>query len=164
MNMNRISHFRGLQKYETWASGKTIEALRSAAGVSGDRAAFERARGIFAHVQGARHEWFFRLGQIAKRPWVMFPEWSLDECAADAARLDGLWASYLETLTDADLDVEVHYKSNEGKPFTSLRRDILTHVYNHSTYHRGQIAILVKMAGGTPPDTTDFVVSTRRVG
>ncbi len=162
--MNRIEHFRGLQAYEIWASGKTIAALRSAAEASGDRAAFDRARGIFAHIQGARHEWFFRLGQIARRPWVMFPDWSIDECAADAARLDGLWTGYLERLTDADLDVEVSYKSNEGKPFASLRRDILTHVYNHSTYHRGQIAILVKMAGGTAPDTTDFIVSTRRVG
>jgi|ERR1043165_202317 uncharacterized damage-inducible protein DinB len=153
--MNRISHFRALQKYETWASAKTIQALRSADS--------PRARGIFAHIQMARHEWLFRLGQIDKRPWTMFPDWPIDQCAADAARLDSLWAAYLETLSDDDLEAEVAYKSNEGKPFMSLRRDILTHVYNHSTYHRGQIAILVKQAGGTPPDSTDYIVSSRTV-
>jgi len=94
----------------------------------------------------------------------MFPDWGLDECEADAKRLDGLWTAYLESLSDANLDAEVRYHSTEGKPFASLRRDILTHVYNHSTYHRGQIAILVKLAGGTPPDTTDFIVFSRQAG
>ncbi len=160
--MDRIEHFKSLQRYETWASAQSIAALRSAAG--GDPTLFDRARGIFAHVQGARHEWLSRLGHVAKRSWVMFPAWSLDECATDAERLDGLWTSYLGTLTDADLDAEVRYHSNDGRPFTSRRRDILTHVYNHSTYHRGQIAILVKLAGGTPPDTTDFIVLNRQAG
>lgn len=94
----------------------------------------------------------------------MFPEWTVDEAAADAERLDGLWTAYLAILSDAELDGEVEYRSNEGKPFVSRRRDMLTHVYNHATYHRGQIAVLVKMAGGSPPDTTDFVVFARRSG
>lgn len=158
--MSRVAHFQAMQRYEEWASGKTLDALRTAEG--GGAAEFKRAMGIFGHIQSARHEWLFRFGQIAKRPWVMFPDWTVDEAAADAKRLDGLWSAFLAKLTDADLDGEVEYKSNEGKPFASRRRDMLTHVYNHSTYHRGQIALLVKMAGGTPPDSTDFVVFSRR--
>lgn len=157
--MSRLDHFKTLQRYETWASAKSLAALRTG---SGDH--LTRARGIFAHIQMARHEWLFRLGHIDRRPWTMFPEWNADQCEADAHRLDEQWSAYLNTLSETDLDGEVHYKSNEGKPFASLRRDILTHVYNHSTYHRGQIAILVKLAGGTPPDTTDFVVLTRHTG
>ena len=157
--MNRLTHFQTLQDYESWASAKCLQALRAAP--DNDHSA--RARGIFAHIQSARHVWLFRLGHIARRPWVMFPEWTIDQCESDAASLDEHWSAYLKTITEADLDGEVHYHSNEGKPFTSLRRDILTHVYNHSTYHRGQIAMLVKLAGGTPPDT-DFIINTRRPG
>lgn len=162
--MSRIEHFRALHRYEEWASGKTVAALQSAEGASGDRGAFKRAVGIFGHIQSARHEWLARLGRIERRPWVMFPEWSVEAAAADAARLDRAWAEYLSVLTDAELDDEVKYSSTEGKPWVSLRRDILTHVYNHSTYHRGQIAVLVRQAGGTPPDSTDFIVQSRRAG
>ena len=157
--MNRVDHHRGLQRYETWASGKTLAAMRTGAGEH-----IARARGIFAHIQMARHEWLARLGYHQRRTWIMFPDWDVDQCQADADRLDNLWTAYLDTLTDADLDAEVRYHSNECKPFTSLRRDILTHVYNHSTYHRGQIAILVKLAGGIPPDATDFIVLSRQAG
>lgn len=148
-------------RYEQWASARTIASLRSAAAATGDRGAFDRARGIFGHIQMARHEWLFRLGQIARRPWIMFPDWTVEDAAADAARLDEAWGEYIATLTETDLDVEVKYVSNEGKAFASLRRDILTHVFNHSTYHRGQIALLVKAAGGTP-ESTDFVLFSRR--
>jgi uncharacterized damage-inducible protein DinB len=157
--MTRLAHFQSLQRYETWASARSLAALRTCPET--DHAA--RARGIFAHIQSARHVWLFRLGHIAKRPWVMFPEWTVDQCEADATRLDQAWAAYLETLADADLDEPVHYHSNDGHPFTSLRCDILTHVYNHSTYHRGQIALLVRLAGGTPTDT-DFIIHTRQPG
>jgi uncharacterized damage-inducible protein DinB len=162
--MSRVAHFRELQKYEEWASGKTLAALRSAEATQGDPEAFKRALGIFGHMQSARHEWLARLGRIQRRPWVMFPGWMIDEAAADAARLDGEWRTYLADLTDEVLDEDVRYTSNEGVPWVSVRREILTHVYNHSTYHRGQIAILVKLAGGTPPDTTDFIVNSRRPG
>lgn len=158
-----VEHFRTLQRYEQWAGARVVASLRSALAAGGDRASSDRARGIFGHIQMARHEWLFRLGQISKRQWIMFPDWSVDECAADAARLDGAWSAYLSNLTDADLDGEVRYTSNEGKPFVSLRRDILTHVFNHSTYHRGQIALLVKTAGGAPA-ATDFVLYSRQAG
>ena len=161
--MMHVEHFLTMQRYEQWASGRTIASLRSAHAASGDRGSFDRARGIFAHIQMARHEWLFRLGHVARRPWVMFPDWTVDDASADAARLDEAWNAYLATLTDPDLDREVRYASNEGKPFVSLRRDILTHVFNHSTYHRGQIALLVKTAGGSP-ESTDFVLYSRQTG
>ncbi|MBX3376381.1 MAG: DUF664 domain-containing protein [Phycisphaeraceae bacterium] len=162
-NSPRVEHFRNLQRYEQWAGARVVASLRSAHAAAVDRASSDRARGIFGHIQMARHEWLFRLGQIPKRPWIMFPDWSVEECAADAARLDGAWSAYLANLGDADLDGEVRYTSNEGKPFVSLRRDILTHVINHSTYHRGQIALLVKAAGGAP-EATDFVLYSRQAG
>lgn len=162
--MNRVAHFRELQRYEGWASARSIAALRTAENASGDPAAFKRALGIFGHIQSARHEWLARLGRIQRRPWVMFPGWTIEEADVDASRLDTEWGAYLDGLTDAALDEDVPYTSLDGKPWVSLRREILTHVYNHSTYHRGQIAILVKLAGGTPPDSTDFVLFSRRPG
>lgn len=38
--------------------------------------------------------------------------------------------------------------------------DILTQLFGHSWYHRGQIALLVRACGGQPAET-DFVFWTR---
>lgn len=164
------THFQRLHEYETWAGGEVIASLRATQTLLGEAlgnashpptAAFRRASGIFAHTQMARHEWLSRLGAVERRPWAMFPEWTIEQCQADAQRLDRLWADYLARAEAERLDEVVTYYSTEGKPFTSTRGDILTHVYNHSSYHRGQIAMLVKQAGGTPA-STDFIVYIRR--
>jgi uncharacterized damage-inducible protein DinB len=54
------------------------------------------------------------------------------------------------------------YRSLKGIESTSSLRDILTHVVNHSTYHRGQIARGIKAKGGVPP-VTDFIAFAREV-
>ena len=40
-----------------------------------------------------------------------------------------------------DFDKRIAYENSEGKQFINTFKDILFHVINHSTYHRGQIAL-----------------------
>jgi uncharacterized damage-inducible protein DinB len=167
-----VSHYQRMQEYEAWAGGEVIASLRGVEALLGDavgpgggatmqtQAVFKRARGIFAHLQMARHEWLSRLGGVARRPWIMFPDWSVDECDADRSRLDALWWAYLQRPEAEDLAGVVTYQSTEGRGFANPRGDILAHVYNHSSYHRGQIAMLVRQCGGTPA-SSDFIVFSR---
>ena len=70
------------------------------------------------------------------------------------------WAAYLDGLTEAGLDRAFEYKSLDAGSFRNLTGDILTQLFGHSLYHRGQIASLVKAAGGEPA-VTDFVFWSR---
>ena len=47
-----------------------------------------------------------------------------------------------------------------GEPHRSTVREIVAHVALHGSYHRGQIALLVREGGGTPLPT-DFIVWAR---
>jgi uncharacterized damage-inducible protein DinB len=53
----------------------------------------------------------------------------------------------LEILASVDLSTEIAYSTSKGEPFSNSVRDILFHVINHSTYHRGQIMTALKEAG-----------------
>ncbi len=44
----------------------------------------------------------------------------------------------------------INYKTSNGKAFQNTVQDILFHVVNHSTYHRGQIATDCKLHDITP--------------
>ena len=70
------------------------------------------------------------------------------------------WTAYLEGLSEAALDRAFEYKSLDAGWFRSVIGDILTQLFGHSLYHRGQIASLVKAAGGQPA-ATDFVYWSR---
>ncbi|MBL8757275.1 MAG: DinB family protein [Phycisphaerae bacterium] len=159
--MNLLDHHRSMLAYEREASRRVLGALVS---VPADRRGdppFVRARGILSHVQLARRMWLSRLGAIAKPEWVMFPDWPLDKLDAEMTDLDRLWANYLEPLREAELSNQVRYASTEGVAYVSTIHEILTHVHNHSTYHRGQVAMLLAQVGGQRA-VTDFIALTRR--
>ncbi len=158
--MSRLAHFRSLLDYDRRATELTLASIDSVTPEQRTNPAFARARGIIAHVQSARHEWLARLGHLPRRAWVMFPDWSTEQTRDDARRLDTAWAAYLATITEDELDTPIAYSSVEGVRWVSRTADILTHVLNHATYHRGQVAMLVKACGGTPA-STDFITLTR---
>jgi uncharacterized damage-inducible protein DinB len=54
----------------------------------------------------------------------------------------------------------ITYTNTHGQTFTQPLQDLLFHILNHSTYHRGQLAQLLRQQGFTPP-ATDFVYFNR---
>ena len=122
-----------------------------------------RAAEVMGHINSARYEWLVRLGVLAKRPFVMWPTCGIDEVERESVMLDGAWRAFLAGMDDTKLAVSVRYSSVEGTPWVSTVEEIVTHVLNHSTYHRGQISMLVQAAGGERA-TTDFIGITRRSG
>lgn len=137
---------------------QTVEQL----GLASLAAPYERAVAIFCHIQAARRLWLHRVAPDATTfpPDGLFPVWELRKAEREAKELDGLWSAYITSLPGKDLSRAVAYKSTEGLAYDSTLADILTHVVNHSTYHRGQIANLVA-ATGTKPEVTDFIALTR---
>jgi len=81
------------------------------------------------------------------------------ECA-DVATLRERWtevereqSKFLDGLTDADLVRRITYENLAGVPWTYSLRHMLQHIVNHSTYHRGQVAAMLRQLGAVPPPT-----------
>ena len=89
-----------------------------------------------------------------------WPDLSLADCEALAEEMSKLYAMLLDTLTEDDLDSVASYKNSKGIAYRTSFRDIFTHVLFHSTYHRGQVAMAVRMAGGVPA-YTDYIAFVR---
>ena len=159
----RIAHFMGMLHYESEANLLVLRSLDDIAAPRKEDPAFGRALGIFAHMQIARRVWLGRLENNPHKPDEWFPRWNTDRLRFEARDLNRLWESYLHHLPVGGLDVELQYSSSDGRAFTSKVSDILTHVFNHSTYHRGQIAMLVTECGGQRA-VTDFIAITRQSG
>lgn len=163
-----IDHFRRLFEYEFRCTPLVHEGLvRSResierTGLAALAAPFERAVAIWSHVQAARRTWLVRLGRPIEAPGDgLFPIWPIDKARAEAETMDAAWRGYIEALDARELARVTRYTSTEGKAYDTDVRDILTHVVNHSSYHRGQIASLIA-ATGTKPPITDYVFFCRR--
>lgn len=159
--MSIIEHYKSLQRYEAWANARSIESIESVPAISRGAMQHTRALQVMSHSQIARTVWLSRLQGKVERVSDWFPPWTIAEIREKAGGQDRDWESFLGTVTEPDIARAVRYTSSEGVAYESTVGEIITHVYNHSTYHRGQVARLVTEAGGKRA-STDFIALTRR--
>ena len=115
-----------------------------------------------AHLIAARRMWLYRFG-VAKENAELFPRnVQFSALAGRLAEMEAGWSEYLEKLTDSELERVFEYQSYEGSRFRNTVADILTQLFGHSWYHRGQIAAMVR-ALGAEPAVTDFVYWSREL-
>ena len=53
-------------------------------------------------------------------------------------------------LSEADWSREASYKTLAGKPFNTPLWQIVLHVVNHGSYHRGQVTNMLRQLGVKP--------------
>jgi uncharacterized damage-inducible protein DinB len=81
------------------------------------------------------------------------------ELRAAQQAIDAWYVEYTAALKNEEEPVNFTFIG--GGPATLSRRDILLHVVNHGTYHRGNVAAMMYQLGAVPP-TTDLPVFQRR--
>jgi uncharacterized damage-inducible protein DinB len=64
---------------------------------------------------------------------------------------------FITGLNEEKLNKIISYTSTEGKSFSYPLWQMLKHLINHSTYHRGQVATLLRQVG-VAPKSTDLIV------
>ena len=130
-----------------------LESLRSAQNPPA------RAIELYAHILGAEHVWIAR---IHSRPATVavWPALTLDQCEEISAANNESFAQIVKTLNPAALGKQISYRNSAGASFTSTLEEILLHVSLHGSYHRGQIAIMLRESGDTPVPT-DFIAFAR---
>jgi len=67
----------------------------------------------------------------------------------------------LRIVQEVDMEALLTYKNSSGAEFSDKAKDILFHIINHSTYHRAQIALLLR-EGGIEPMNTDYIFYKRQ--
>ncbi len=117
-----------------------------------------KAISLFNHVLNAQHIWASRILGTASL-YAVWQEHSPEAFSNVSAVNFKLFSAIFENV---ELTQEITYAKSNGDIFSNLVNDILFHVINHSTYHRGQIASLFKLNGIEPP-VTDYIILKREM-
>lgn len=114
----------------------------------------DRAMSLYAHIVAIEHAWLARFEQRTAEH-SQWPEWSLEAASALAASsAAGLHAIVIAAGSQGLYDT-ITYRTRTGVEGRNALWEILMHIVQHGTYHRGQIALLVREGGGVPA-STDF--------
>ena len=140
--------------YTAWASRRILDA---AAALSHDElmhdfgTADKSVLGTLLHVYGADVGWIERMYGNSPRTRPYPDDASLAWLQAEWPRIWERWKVYVAGLTDGGAEAEVAYTSMKGDAFRSPAWQIVMHVVNHGTHHRGQAAGFLRSLGKTPP-------------
>jgi uncharacterized damage-inducible protein DinB len=87
---------------------------------------------------------------------------------ADLAALRQAWAdeergvrALVNSLDDARIQRVVEFKLLNGTPSAASMWQMVQHVVNHASYHRGQITTMLRQIGAAPPKSMDMIAYYR---
>ncbi|MFO7525457.1 MAG: DinB family protein [Ignavibacteriaceae bacterium] len=153
--MDFKEHFIHLFIYIDWATKESVKSIKKLDDPS------DRLLTIISHIVATEQLWYDRVTQ-AKIPISPWEKYSLDECITQSSIITSKWIRLLEERGEEGLSEIITYLNTKGDKFKNSLMDIVFHTINHSSYHRAQVALLVRDAGGEPA-LTDYIVYARSV-
>jgi len=135
-----LSQFKKLFGYDHYENAAVLNLMNSA-GYPADAVRF------MAHMLAAQQIWLNRCHGLPAIAGALWPDWPATELTRINDKNHAAWKTYLDTLSDADLQNVVDYKNLRGESFSDRLIDVLSHVINHGTHHRAQTGQVLKQAG-----------------
>jgi len=141
--------------YAAWASRRLVEAgaALSEEELTRDfRTADRSVLGTLVHIYAADRIW---MGRIQGNPPARFidPErdMHLTVLENDWPQLHLRWREWAAAQTDDSILRKAVYKDLKGNPYETPLWQIVLHLVNHGTHHRGQVSGFLRTMGRTPP-------------
>ena len=152
-----MDEIRALYAFNRWATLRFLDALDGLTPEELTRdlkSSFPSVLATATHMLGA--EWIWLERWLRRSPGGFPDMTALDSVAAVRARWMELWQeqeTFLEGLGDDDMARPVTYRTMAGDTLTQPLGELLRHVVNHATYHRGQLTTLLRQLGHAAPGT-----------
>ncbi len=143
-------YFLRLFQYNSWANRRVLGAIEH-----GNPADNEPLK-LFAHILAAEKIWLNRMKRVTNSSVSVFPDLPVEGCRPLLAENVRAWTEYVEMHQEDEFFRILSYRNLKGEECSAAAVDILAHVVNHGTYHRGQISRSLRLQGLEPP-STDFI-------
>jgi len=123
---------------------------------------FNSVRDTMAHICAAERIWITRL-KGEKPQGLQKPDRLPDVDAArrEWAELEGEMREQLARLGPEDVERTIQYQDLRGNDQSDVLWQMLQHVVNHGTYHRGQITTMLRQLDAAPPKSMDLIAFYR---
>lgn len=150
--------------YSQWAHKRLLDMINS---LSADQhhetvaSSFNSLYKTVFHIWEAESLWFVRLNEkAAKAPGGSFDN-SMKQLSSALELVDQQWIDWVLEKTDSQLTEKLQYTNKAGQTFYQAIDILLTHIFNHNTYHNGQLVTMLRSLKVENIPGTDFVAWSR---
>ena len=150
-------------RFSQWAHKSLLELIRTLTPEQQHAtipSSFDSLYKTVFHVWGAESLWLGRLKQepvtISGDPF----DKSMENLSGALEKVDQSWVDWISNQKDEQLTEKLHYKNKAGLPFHQSYDLLLHHIFNHNTYHNGQLVTMLRALGVDKIPATDFIAWT----
>jgi len=140
--------------YSAWASNRLMDA---ASKLSPDelgrdfQTADKTVRDTLAHIFGADRIWLARVQGTSPGPYLTDEDRDFPTLQREWPALLERWREFAAPLNDESVLAVIPYKDLRGNAWQQSFWQIILHVVNHGTHHRGMVSGFLRSMGHTPP-------------
>jgi uncharacterized damage-inducible protein DinB len=140
--------------YTAWASQRLVHAIET---IPSDHLTHDfqtsdhSILGTLVHTFAADRIWLGRVKGERITSFLSDGDYNLHVLQIDWPLLYGKWNEWAASLTDQSVTAPIGYTDIKGNPYTSTPWEIVLHLVNHGTHHRGQVSGFLRSLGHTPP-------------
>jgi len=163
------THFVMMANYNEWANARLYRVagtLNEALYRKEVGAYFGSLHGTLNHLLVADRIWMRRLTGTGEHPAKLNAILFEDLPALHAARVeeDSRIIAFVQSLEEPAFEEVWDYRTLNGTPQRQRRREILAHLFNHETHHRGQAHAILTVLGIAEPEPLDLLIMQRDKG
>lgn len=145
-------YFLKLYYYNVWSTNRILNCLKR------QNVNDEKILTLMGHVVAAQYLWLHRIKGLPPPAVKLWGSYTLSQLLVMAEDIGKQWLEFVEG--NDNFDRELTYTNYVNELYTNNVETIMIHLVNHSSYHRAQIAMLLRQKG-LEPVNTDFITYDR---
>jgi Uncharacterized protein conserved in bacteria len=151
-----------LYDYHIWANERMMNHLKSLPGeilLKEVDLGFKSIAEVIGHIVSVDEVWFSRIKEEPSASLANKQFSNIEEAGNYMNNLQSQIREYL--LSVHDMEKSVTYRNTAGQEFRNSIAEIVQHVVNHGTYHRGNISTILRHLGYSGIQT-DYIAYLRK--
>jgi len=140
-----------LYSYDRWANARILDAV---SGLTEEQFTMDMKsshgsiRDTLSHILAAEWIWLERWNGVSPKALLnpsAFP--TVGALRERWSEVERGYNEFIERITDASLDMVITYTNTKDEEWSYPLVQMLQHVMNHSSYHRGQVVTMLRQLG-----------------
>ena len=163
-----LDDLKTLLDFHYWARDRVLDAAAELTPEQFTRnmgSSFASIRDTLAHIYSSETVWYQRwhgTSPTAHLPFDQFPD-------IEAIRLawtdhEARVRAFVNALGPDDVTRVIEFNTLTGEPSSAQLAQMIQHIANHGSYHRGQITTMLRQLGAKPAKSVDLIAYFRAKG
>ena len=154
--MTVLSTLTLLFEYSLWADTRVLEACESLTPEQWDQSlghSWGSVHGLLAHILAVEILWFARWqgeSPTSLRSTEDFP--TLADVRRAWLEVKAEMRDFIQYCDEARLQHNLSYMTTKGVPYSEPLWQLMLHLFNHGTHHRGELAAMLTLLGVPHPE------------